>query len=160
MPEPIDSSRFSDDAETSSFVLEKVIHTSPETLYRAWTDSEAFKKAYDPERPELSANIEMVIGGRYEWLWDGVTGGNGCQILSFIPGRMISFSWNAPPEQPESREQRTWVVVEFEPTEPNGTRLRLTHLGFGPEPHWQETRQYFEAAWQHVFEQFRKHLET
>ena len=34
---------------------------------------------------------EHPDGGRYEWLWDGKMGSNDCQVLSFIPNRMISF---------------------------------------------------------------------
>jgi uncharacterized protein YndB with AHSA1/START domain len=131
-----------------------------DAVYAAWTDGEAFARSYAPDHPELRGEIDLAIGGRYEWLWDGKMGSNDCQVLSFIPNRMVSFSWNAPPEQPDSRAQRTWVVVETEPTEDGGTHVRLTHLGFGPEPHWVETREYFEKAWPHVLEQFKKHLEA
>lgn len=158
MPKPIDSNLFSASEDLSQFTVEAVIEAPVETVYRAWTDGDAFPSAYAPDRPELRANIDLAIGGRYEWLWDGETGGNGCQVLSYIPNRMISFSWNAPPEQAKSRAQRTWVVVEFEPSGKDATHCRLTHLGFGPETHWQETRSYFEKAWPYVLDQFRANL--
>ena len=72
---------------------------------------------------------------------------------------MISFSWNAPPTQPESRAKRTWVVVELEALGERSTRVRLTHLGFGQAKHWQETREYFSKAWDHVLAQFKQGLE-
>jgi uncharacterized protein YndB with AHSA1/START domain len=159
MRKPIDANLFSAAGNTTSFVTEAVIRAPVEDVYRAWTDGKAFAAAYGPDRAELRADIDLAIGGRYEWLWDGVTGSNGCQVLSFVPGRMVSFSWNAPPDQADSRAQRTWVVVETTPADGGATHVRLTHLGFGPEPHWVETYEYFRKAWPHVLETFRKHLE-
>jgi len=156
---PIDSTLFAA-GETTGFTVEAEIGAPVDAVYRAWTDGDAFAAAYAPDRKELVAHIDLAVGGRYEWLWDGATGSNDCQVLSFVPGRMVSFSWNAPPEQPESRARRTWVVVETEPRGESATRVRLTHHGFGPEPHWMETREYFRKAWPYVLEQFRKHLET
>ena len=158
MPQPIDSNLFSASQDLSQFTVEAEIAAPVETVYRAWSDGDAFPAAFAPDRPELRANIDLAIGGRYEWLWDGETGSNDCQVLSYIPNRMISFSWNAPPEQAKSRVQRTWVVVEFEPRGDAATHCRLTHLGFGPDDHWQETKAYFENAWPFVLEQFGKNL--
>ena len=144
--------------DVRSFVKEVTIDASPADVFAAWSDGERFPQTYDPQREELTANIELAIGGAYEWLWDGETGSNDCQVLSYIPDRMLSFSWNAPPTQPESRAKRTWVVVELTP-KGSSTHVRLTHLGFGTAPHWDETFEYFSAAWEHVLQQFKKGLE-
>jgi uncharacterized protein YndB with AHSA1/START domain len=157
MPRPIDSNRFAPSPHTDGFVRELVIAAPVERVYAAWTDGAAFAAAYGPDRPELRADIDLAIGGRYEWLWDGKRGSNDCQVLSFIPNRMVTFSWNAPPDQPESRAQRTWVVVEFEPVDA-GTQVRLTHLGFGEAEHWRVTEAYFGKAWDHVLGQFATNL--
>jgi len=156
----IDSSKFDGSgAEVRSFVKEMTIDAPVAAVFAAWTEPLAFARSYDPSRPELKANIDLAVGGRYEWLWDGKMGSNGCQVLCFIPDRMLTFSWNAPPDQPESRTKHTWVVVEFDPTA-TGTRVTLTHLGFGTAPHWDETMAYFSKAWMHVLGQFKKHLEA
>ncbi len=141
-----------------SFVKTATIGAPVEKVYESWTEGAAFVATYASSNADLSAEIDLAIGGSYEWLWDGVTGSNGCQILSYIPNRMISFSWNAPPSQPESRAKRTWVVVEFEAVDKGSTRLTLTHLGFGASAHWQETFDYFSAAWLHVLTQFKRTL--
>jgi len=146
----------SEGMDTRSFVKEATIPAPVKAVYAAWTDGETFAATYDPSREELSANIHLAIGGRYEWLWDGETGSNDCQVLCYIPNRMLAFSWNAPPDQPASRAMRTWVVVEFEAVDARTTRRRLTHLGFGRLAHWDETYRYFDAAWPRVLEQFRK----
>lgn len=160
MTRPIDTTLFVSGEPTTSFVKEAVIAAPVEAVYAAWTDPAAFKAAYDPGNPELDARIDLEIGGRFEWLWDGTAGSNDCQVLSFIPNRMLSFSWNAPPEQIASRAQRSFVVVEFEPTQSGGTKLRLTHQGFGQREHWQQTQAYFEKAWPVVIGNFAKHLEA
>lgn len=155
--EPIDSNLFHP-APRESFVVTQSIAAPVSEVFAAWTDPAKFRPAFAPDWESLTANIDLVVGGRYELLWDGITGSNDCQILSYIPDRMVSFSWNAPPEQKDSRAQRTWVVVEFEPAGEDKTDVRLTHLGFGSEPHWQETKAYFESAWPMVMGRFAENL--
>jgi uncharacterized protein YndB with AHSA1/START domain len=160
MTEPIDTSLFDASGPTvRSFAKEISIEAPVSEVYRSWTDGERFCEVYGPDRDELAAHIDLAIGGRYEWLWDGKMGSNGCQVLSYVPDRMVSFSWNAPPDQPESRAKHTWVVVELEPLSETSTLVRLTHLGFGEAAHWDETYEYFSKAWPHVLDTFRKGLE-
>jgi len=161
MTNHIDTGLFAASGTDVRFLTREIIIAAPvEAVYQAWTDEKKFLQAIDPDRPEIAANIELAIGGAYEWLFDGKTGSNGCQILSYIPNRMVSFSWNAPPTQPQSRALNTWVVVQMDPVENGETKLVLTHLGFGKEPHWDETFAYFENAWGFVFSQFKANLEN
>lgn len=51
------------------------------------------------------------------------------------------------------------MVVEFRALEGGATGVTLTHLGFGQAVHWDETFEYFSAAWTHVLETFRTNLE-
>jgi len=146
----IDPDRFAAaGGDLRSFAKERVIPASADRVWADWATREGWSTVFPP--PSAS-RIDLAIGGRYEWLFDGSIGGNGCQILSYIPGRMISFSWNAPPSQPDSRLARTWVVVETEPLSDGETRLRLTHLGFGDGPSWDETMAYFDKAWDFVLD--------
>ncbi|MEM1329951.1 MAG: SRPBCC domain-containing protein [Planctomycetota bacterium] len=140
--------------------FERVIHAPKDRVFAAWSDGPSFKAAFGPEREELVANIDLMIGGRYEWLFDGETGSNGCQVLSYLPGRMISFSWNAPPQFDEARAMRTWVVVECEPVDAESTRVRLTQLGFGEGKQWDDTREYFSTAWPTVLRIMSESLEA
>lgn len=98
------------------------------------------------------AQVDLRPGGLY--------GGEGCRILSFLPERMLSFSWNAPPELARTRKQYTWVVVGFEDAE-KGTRVTLDHLGWPAqglvvEQQWAETYKHFERAWGEVMKQLAK----
>ena len=151
---PIDDQLFvASGSDVRTITVERLIDAPPQAVWDAWTTESGWKAAYGPDRPELNANIELAVGGMYEWLFDGTTGSNGCQVLSYLPPRMLSFTWNAPVAQAQSREKRTWMVIEIEP-EANGTsRVRATQLGFGEGPHWDETRDYFAQGWAHVLDQ-------
>ncbi|HXV76870.1 MAG TPA: SRPBCC domain-containing protein [Candidatus Polarisedimenticolaceae bacterium] len=146
--DPIDSTLFVAGGDAvRSFTKEIVIDAPVGRVYDAWTTSEGWSALYGA--PSVS-HIDLAIGGRYEWLFDGRIGSNGCQVLSYVPDRMVSFSWNAPPSQSSSRVRRTWVVVETFEEGPATTRVRLTHLGFGDGAEWDETLRYFDEAWDRV----------
>lgn len=133
--------------ELRSLVKQATIPAPAAVVWAAWTDAEAWGRLWGaPSR----GNFDLAVGGAYEWLFDGEIGGNGDQVLSWIPGRMLSFSWNAPPSQPHTRLARTWVVVELEPDGDGATQVRLTHLGFGDGPEWDQTYAYFDSAWERV----------
>jgi len=110
----------------------------------------------------VETRIEPRIGGAWELLFRrdlpaGSQGSEGVRILSFLPGRMLSFTWNAPPEQPVTRPQHTWVVLAFSDAAA-GCRVDLHHTGWpahawradgsvDPASPWAETFAYFTAAW-------------
>jgi uncharacterized protein YndB with AHSA1/START domain len=154
---PIDPALFdARGADVRSFTKEIEIAAPAAAAYALWTDGAAWQRLMgEPSR----ANLDLEIGGRYEWLFDGKIGSNGCQVLSYIPGRMVSFTWNAPPGQ-ATRERRTWVVVETEALSPATTRVRLTHLGFGQGADWDQTFAYFDNAWGRVLPMMKAALET
>lgn len=114
------------------------------------------------------ARMELRIGGPFEILFlpesSPARGSEGCRVLSWIPDRMLSFTWNAPPNMPYVRTLATWVVVEFEDIE-QGVRARITHTGwpesgFGADAHpeWQQAWTYFQAAWPAVLKGLATHL--
>ena len=81
----------------------------------------------------------------------GKKGSDGCKILSYLPGKMLSFSWNAPPSIPEVRDHphKAWVVVRISETE-EGSKVELDHIGFLTGEEWEKTIDYFENAWEIV----------
>ena len=103
------------------------------------------------------AKVDLRPGGAYEvyFLGDaprGMQGSETCRVLSFVPGRMLSFTWNAPPKYPEARAKRAWVVLTFKPEGKSQTRVRLVHTGFGKDGQWNEVRAYFDSAWGRVLD--------
>lgn len=134
---------------------ELVLAAPPPQVWALWTTNKGLESWFVPR-----ADVELRIGGKFEVLFlldqpPGLQGSEGCRVLSFLPERMLSFTWNAPPTHPLTRPQHTWVVIELAP-EGAGTRFVLTHLGWpeagmaqadGP---WVATFVYFDAAWAEV----------
>lgn len=103
--------------------------------------------------------IELIPGGAYEiyFLPDapyGQKGGEGSRVLSYLPGRMISFTWSAPPyhETVRNHPHKTWVVVEFSETPDGKTLVELTHLGWLEGEDWDAVYAYFDKAWVSVLQ--------
>ncbi len=125
------------------------------SVWKQWTTAEGLRFVVK------DARVDLRPGGFYEWYFlennpPGLRGSEGCRILSFLPERMLSFTWNAPPELKRTRAQHTWVVVQLEDA-PGGTKVMLDHLGWpanglADDPQWRETFTYFERAWARVLE--------
>jgi uncharacterized protein YndB with AHSA1/START domain/uncharacterized protein YciI len=140
------------DKETDRQIRKEVVVDAPrDSVWTAWTTPDGIATFSAPE-----ANIELRVGGRYEWLFlpdtepAGSRGGEGCRILSYLPKEMLSFTWNAPPKFPEARRYRTRVVLQFADAGPGQTRVTLTHLGWGEDKMWDPVYDYFDAAWSSV----------
>jgi len=118
-------------------------------VWQKWTTHEGLKTFFGVDN-----KIELRPGGPYEIYFllenaPGTRGGEGNQVLSFLPLEMLSFSWNAPPSIPEIRnhDHRTWVVVVFSALGPLKTEVTLKHVGWLDGEKWDETIAYFEKAW-------------
>jgi uncharacterized protein YndB with AHSA1/START domain len=152
------------DLSPMQIVHEVEVDVPASTVWALWTTTEGIQSWLVG-----SANIELRIGGPFELHFmadapEGSKGSEGCKILSYLPEAMLSFTWNSPPDHPEIRRQRTWVVVELTPTD-RGTGVTLTHLGWpesgwseAEETHWPETFEHFDKAWSNVLEALRTHL--
>jgi uncharacterized protein YndB with AHSA1/START domain len=132
-------------------IRKQIVVAAPVTqVWNAWTTREGATSFFAPR-----ANLELAIGGPYEMLFDleappGSQGSEGCKILSYLPPEMLSFDWNAPPQQPNVRRERTWVVVQLEPQGAGATRVKVTHLGWGEGEEWEQVFDYFVRAWRVV----------
>jgi len=141
-----------------------VVRASPAEVFRAWTTAEGIRTFFGAD-----ARVELTPLGRFEVLFDmsqpeGKRGSEGCVVLSWLPDRMLSFTWNAPPRFAHARERRTQVVVELETESPGWTRVRLTHHGWKEQiaadaahaDEWREVRAFFVQAWTKVMQQLRE----
>lgn len=130
-----------------SIIKEVEMSTSPEQAFADWASSEGLSRWWLRAR----TNVDLRIGGPFELLFDqhgpeGSQGSEGCQFLSYVPGEMISFTWNAPPHLP-LRTSHTWVVLTFHGTFHGTTRVRLVHTGFLDGADWDDYLAYFDDAW-------------
>lgn len=135
-------------------ILKEVVVGAPRAdVWRAWTTVAGAVSFFAP-----SAHIELEPGGAFEIYFDpdaapGSRGSEGMRVLSYLPGEMLSFEWNAPPRFAEARagHERTWVVVRLDDEPETGaTRVRLAHLGWRSGGQWEQVREYFERAWDTV----------
>lgn len=117
----------------------------------------------------VNSTIELRPGGPFELYFrdsapEGQRGSEGCSVLSFIPGEMLSFTWNAPPDYAHARAHHTWVVIRLDDAGASRTRIRLSHLGFAEHAaanpdhaqEWKDIREYFAEAWPRVLEAMRR----
>ena len=140
--------------------VEAVWAVSPDEAFDLLTDADALR-----DRFALESRIDLAIGGRYEVLFgagvapEGQQGSETCQILAYVPGETLAFSWNAPPSF-EERGMHTWVVITLAPGDDDATtHLRLRHVGFGEGGRWGEIEQYFQTAWQRLLGAMGEDLE-
>ena len=127
-------------------------------VWKAWTTSEGVNGFLG-----VRATVELRVGGKYEWLFDdkapeGQAGSEDCKVLSYLPEKMLSFEWNAPPTLPNARRQRTVVVILFDEKTPGQTTIDFTQFGFGMSEEWDKTFEYFNRAWGQVLSAYQKSL--
>ena len=137
-----------------SFATSVIVATDPQSAWSDWASSEALVKWW----PAPETNIDLRVGGSFEILFstdgpEGERGSEGCRYLSYVPGEMISFTWNAPPHL-ALRSSNTWVVITFKETA-HGTEVRLVHTGFLEGSDWDAYMDYFRSAWEHVLDLHR-----
>lgn len=139
---------------TNQVIKKELTHKiSIEKMWWYWTNAEGLKSFFGEDN-----RIELKPFGSYEIYFsmdwpEGERGSEGCQVLSYIPNKMLSFTWNAPPKFNEIRSHnyKTWVVLEFEEN-----KLTLTHLGWPEGQSWHDVYYYFDLAWTYVIEQLEK----
>jgi uncharacterized protein YndB with AHSA1/START domain/uncharacterized protein YciI len=135
---------------------EAVVPATIDEVWHAWTTTEGINSFFSS-----NAKVELRIGGPFEIYFDmnaspGFRGSEGCIILSYLPKKMLSFSWNAPPSLGEMRNRRTHAVLMFDELEPGSTKVTFDHIGWGEGPQWEEVYNYFDKAWTLVFTNFEK----
>lgn len=144
-----------------SIKLEIVVNAPVEKVWHAWTTRAGIQSFFAPD-----CNIDLRVLGKYEMLFApqapaGLRGAEDNLILAIQEGKMLAFTWDAPPKFPDIRKQRTSVVVRFTRLNQNTTKVTLTHSGWGEGEEWDKVYDYFIAAWGDVVLPFLKHsLET
>lgn len=128
-------------------------------VFKAWTTTEGVTTFFAP-----GAVIEPRSNGRYEIHMNplappGERGADDMRILGIQQDRMVSFTWNAPPSLPETRRQRTVVIVRFATEAEGQTRVTLHQVGWGDGGEWDKAYDYFSKAWPYVLGNLKKRFE-
>ena len=132
----------------------KVVNGLVSEIWKKWTTHEGLKTFFGTDN-----KIELKPGGAFEIYFIeknpyGLKGSEGCQIISFLPERMLSFTWNAPPQFPDIRnhEHKTWVVMNFRIMPNTSTEVEINHLGWLDGEEWDKVYDYFDKAWDTVLD--------
>lgn len=136
------------------------INASLDQAWEAWTTREGIISFFAPD-----AKIEPHVGGAFQVYIDplappGMKGADDMRFMALQPKKMLSFDWNAPPSLPEARQQRTFVVIRFEPVNDKTTRVSLFHTGWGEGGEWDKTYTYFDRAWGNVLGNLKRRFDS
>ena len=133
-----------------------------DSVWKLWTTHDGLKTFFGRDN-----KMELAINGDFEiyFLLDapiGSKGSEGCKVLSYLPYKMLSFSWNTPPEFEELRKSnyKTWVVVDFNPTSVSSTEITLSHIGWPADDKWNPAYDYFNKSWDYVLNSLTKQHPT
>jgi uncharacterized protein YndB with AHSA1/START domain len=136
------------------------IAASLDQAWDAWTTRDGITSFFAPD-----AKIEPRVGGAFQVYMDplaepGLKGADEMRYMAIQPKKMISFDWNAPPHLAQARQQRTFVIVRFEPLADKLTRVTLHHAGWGDGGEWDQTYAYFDRAWGFVLGNLKKRFDS
>lgn len=123
------------------------VNASVDSVWSRWTTDAGRKKFFAP-----SSKMELKTLGFMEILFapsapEGQRGAENNRVLALQDKQMLSFTWDAPPQFPEIRKQRTIVVVRLEKLEEKKTKVTLNQMGWGTTSEWDAVYSYFSKAW-------------
>lgn len=147
-------------AQERAIVKEVVVAAPIESVWSAWTSKAGVESFFAPE-----AEIDARVGGAFHIHIDpfakpGMKGADDMRFMALQRPTMLSFDWNAPPQLPEARNQRTFVVVRLADIDGKSTRVRLHHSGWGDGDEWDRAHTYFDRAWGNVLASLKKRFDT
>ena len=143
--------------------MDKIIHCSvqleckPDRAFEMFTKNE-FLEAW----LVTLANVEPIVGGKYELFWEPEDRENnstiGCRITGIEPGKFVSFEWRSPKQYKHfanNADPLTHVVVFFV-KDGKWIDVQLLHSGWRSSAEWEAARQWQERAWSGAFERLDK----
>jgi uncharacterized protein YndB with AHSA1/START domain len=145
-----------------SLRIEVIVNAPATEAWSLWTTNEGVQSFFPGA--ENGTNIELRPDGPYDFFFlpenpEGMRGCDGCKILGWQEGKMLSFTWANRPDH-AVRPYRTHVTLRFEEIAPGKTRLLFEQDGWGEGADWQIAYDYFADGWARVLEAFRKKLEA
>jgi uncharacterized protein YndB with AHSA1/START domain len=144
-------------APPQSLTRELVVDAPAMEAWARWTTDEGVRSFFPGAMN--GTRIKLERDGPYEFYFlpdnpEGMRGCDGCKILGWQEGKMLSFTWANRPDM-AVRPHRTHVVLRFEEIAPDRTRVTLEQDGWGEGDDWRIAYDYFASVWPRVLEAFR-----
>lgn len=102
----------------------------------------------------VKADVEPIVGGKYELFWEPehpeIDSTIGCKITGIEKNKFISFEWKGPAEFTSFMncvDPLTHIIVFFTQKNLKETNIHLFHTGWRKDSDWQRAHQYFQKAW-------------
>ena len=123
------------------------INAPVDSVWARWTTESGRKKFLAP-----SSKFELTTLGYMEVLFNpsapvGEKGAENNRVLAWQEKQMLTFTWDAPPQFPDVRAQRTMVIMRFKKLADNKTLVTSRQIGFGTGGNWDVIFDYFKNAW-------------
>lgn len=139
---------------------EVVVAAPVAAVWQDWTSKAGIETFFAPE-----AEIDPRVGGAFHIHMDpygepGMKGADEMRFMALQAPTMLSFDWNAPPSLPQTRQQRTFVIVRLADVDGKSTRVTIHHVGWGDGGEWDKTYAYFDNAWGYVLANLKKRHEA
>jgi uncharacterized protein YndB with AHSA1/START domain len=140
-------------SEEQAMTKEKILHLairikSPvDSVWSRFATEAGMEKFFAPEcifKPEVLSLFEIHFNP------SGPVGQKGAEnnrILAIQEKQMISFTWDAPPQFPALRKNRTCVSIRLYNINDQETLVTLSQTGWGQGKEWEALYAYFEQAW-------------
>ncbi len=128
------------------------LHCSAERAFALFTHNEQLQRWLSK-----AADVEPVIGGKYELFWDLDNPEHdstlGCKITAIEPNVLLAFEWKGPSQFRFMNEidPLTHVAVFFTPCDEvltPCTDVYLLHTGWRASQEWEQVRMYVAGAWE------------
>jgi uncharacterized protein YndB with AHSA1/START domain len=123
------------------------INAPLDSVWSRWSSEKGVRKFFAPAcdyefKPQGKLGIYFAPTAP-----KGQRGAEDNLILAIEDKKMVSFTWDAPPQFPEIRKQRTLVTIRFYAISKNETLVTLSQTGWGQGEDWTTVRNYFGGAW-------------
>ncbi len=140
-------------ASEQALIKEKIlnlfvrINAPLDSVWARFADEKGMKKFFAP-----ACNYELKTMSKLDILFApqapaGQRGAENNVILAVEDKKMVSFSWDAPPQWPDIRKNRTLVTFRFYPAGPKETLVTFSQTGWGQGDEWNAVYNYFSQAW-------------
>jgi uncharacterized protein YndB with AHSA1/START domain len=137
------------------------LRCNPKKAFEMFTVNEHLEKWLTQK-----ADVEPVVGGKYELFWNPQDKENnstiGCKILAISPDKLLSFEWKGPKQFKRfmnTVRPFTNVTVFFIPRGQD-TEIHLLHTGWRNTAEWEEARKWFENAWTTALLELKKRVNS